>query len=141
MIDETPFGTIDRYAQTDRYDNPVSLITLTDGKTFRMVHHHKGWRKRMRATIYAGRGKFVRVDEFDPDSDMEVHHLTVAGYRVEWGDGDFLGASSRQDGPNLNAEIYEHCAHDESDDALLFILSRIADNDALWEHKEVAKAA
>lgn len=128
-----PIGLIEWETTMDKYNNPVSLITMAHGSKFRMVHFAtKSPNKR--ANIYAGRGKFVRVTYNEPQSDTVATEINVAGYAVSWGDGENLGAESNPSGPDLTKEL-KTIQEDDFDAVILLVLSRIEYLDNMWEIK------
>ncbi len=138
-----PPGLIEERADRDRYDNEVSLITLADGRKYRMVHHDPANKPRQRATIYAGRGVFVRVKSHTPDRDTIPHAITVAGYETQWGDGDNLGAwaaDGMEPVPGV-LDALRQIEHDNFDLAIVTVLAAIADVPEAWERREPSRFA
>lgn len=133
--------SVARRVEKDRFDNDVSLITLADGTRFRMVHHKPARHSRQHATIYAGRGKFVKVKYFIPDNDCMATSIDIAGYGMSWGDGDPLGSASNPEGPDLKDQL-EAIREDDFDAVIILVLTAIKSLDEIWEHREVpAKVA
>ena len=132
-------GRIDWHVEKDRYDNKVSLVRLPGRAPFRMVHHPTKSPLRDRATIYAGKGKFVRMRSFAPTDDCKATTIEIAGYTMSWGDGDPLNPQCNPDGPNLRDQLY--AIHDNFDAVILLVLAAIKDIEDLWERKEVRAAA
>ena len=132
---------IDRKVEKDRYDNEVSLIHLPGPRPpFRMVHHKTKSPLRDRATIYAGKGKFVTMRAFSPTNDCVATSIEVAGYTMYWGDGDPLDPTCNPAGPNLHDRL--RAIHDDNFEAvIILVLDAIKDIDAMWERKEVRAAA
>lgn len=130
----TDGASIDWRAQKDRYDNDVSLIKWGCGWSFRMVHHTPMERARQRATIYAKDKKFVRVEMFAPNDDCMSTFITIAGYRMEWGDGDPGTAENNPLGRDLKSALEQIC-EDDFDLVILTVLGNIKCHDALWETK------
>jgi hypothetical protein len=131
-----PHGLIFERSEKDKYDNDVSIIQLADGTKFRMVHHSKNFHRRQRATVYADRGKFIKVEAFAPDDDCMATWISVAGYRVEWGDGDNLGVVNPEGFPDLSSQLRQ--IHEDNMGAVLvFVLSSIEHVEECWLRKEV----
>lgn len=123
-------------AETDKYHNEVSIITLPDCK-YRMVHHTVRGKWRQKGTIYAGRGVSIRFKEYHSDRDIEVHSLQVGGFSVGWGDGDNLGVECVY--PGDHSEMIERLREIRNDESERFTIEVLCyvDQKGLWDIKEV----
>lgn len=124
--------------EQDRFGNDVSLIEVEAHghiHKFRMVHHTPRGSWRQTATIYAGRGVYVKYKTCTYDNPCRPSVLECAGYSQHWGDGESMGAFSNPAGPNLNRKL--DALHDDYEKALCLILSEIAGNDDVWLRKEI----
>lgn len=131
---------INHRAQTDHYGNDVSLIHLPPLEIgFRMVHHTKPGSPLQKATIYAGRGKFVRYSAYSSDNPCSAEWIKVGGYEAEWGDGDLLAVRQNPKG----AAIPEADVRDINGNFSAFMLLALSAVHAadLWEVREVAAPA
>lgn len=126
--------------QKDNWDNEVSIILLPNGRRLRMVRHapKKPWHRTVRSTIYRGRGSFVRVVSTAGRNDCCYDELSVAGYKMLWGDGELGPFTNAEKGPDLEQIVTSTCWHQDQENAILTVLGAIIDVDEVWETKEVA---
>lgn len=129
-----PIGFIQAYAEKDRYDNDVSIIHMCHGVKYRMVHHNKRFHKSQRATIYAGRGKFVKVQYTNYGNDCMEDHYEVAGYKWSVGDGEVGSVFSPNHLQNLDQLMWD--IGDNWEICMINILANIENDNKAWQYKE-----
>lgn len=127
-------ANIDHRVEKDKYGNEVSIITLADGRTYRMVHYTPRGRYTQNATIYAGRGKFMRLHTHYTDNDCQVNSFRLGDYRISWGDGDPVAVASVGDVPNLDDLLYT--LREDDDNAIIAILTAVGENNAVWSYRD-----
>lgn len=136
-----PEGMIEERIEKDRYENDVSIISMCTGEKYRMVHHspeNKWWRQT--ATIYGGRGKFVKVEYKETESDLQTNTLTVAGIKFEWGDGDCFFPSNLPEKftESDRAAIRDICGLPEGfHDLVIIKMMQLVERCDLWQFKDV----
>lgn len=135
-------GIIDWKAEIDKYANHVSIITLPDGMRYRMVHHRSTGTYE-RATIYAGRNKFLRYTYRETQSDRDTNNIELGKFSMAWGDGDPGWVEVDPTLPESAAatlrSILGHI-NENGDEQALFILNVLmhaANFDSIWQSKEV----
>jgi hypothetical protein len=111
--------------QTDKYGNQVSIITLENTKSYRMVSHSKPHHESKRYTIYAGRNKFVRAKIFTP-TDQKAVSCEIAGYGVQWGNTSAI-AENCPGGPDLKNKLARTTNPDETIIAVINAIQTLPD--------------
>jgi hypothetical protein len=90
-IDMGIFEPAEFTRNVDKYENPISKIMFPDF-FYNMVHHPMKHYTRQSANIYKERDCFVRVNAYRPESDIQMHEITVltplGDFNTGWGDGD-----------------------------------------------------
>jgi hypothetical protein len=134
-------GEIDERVEKDKWDNDVSLITLASGAKYRMVHHSpkdKWWRQR--ATIYAGRGVFIRFEYTTSSNDCVAETCEAGGYKMWWGDGEpgDVIKSDKPGAPDLKETLGKiHASGSHFEEMLLVVLTAVDGKPDLWDKKDV----
>ncbi|QIG70211.1 hypothetical protein EVB87_111 [Rhizobium phage RHph_N28_1] len=127
-----PNVMIEVRSEKDRYDNDVSMIRFPDGTYYRMVHRSPEDRPIHTATIYGGRGKFVRFKSWFNTHTKHYTGCEVAGYNVRWyDDGRTELMYSPEDGPDLRAQL-EQIKEGFLDVMIGVVMTQVAYHD-LWQ--------
>jgi len=138
-----PIGFIEHRVEKDNYQNDVSLIRMCGGRTFRMVHFMPNHKFRQSANIYAGRGKFVKVNWFCSERPTDTTWIKFfygqeKELHFEWGDGDLLLCEIPDDLPkHISESLREFTKHEpQFSDLIVHLLSHLENEDSLWRRKE-----
>jgi hypothetical protein len=134
ISNDTTIAQIEWDKEKDRYDNVVSIITLGNGKVFRMVCFSKQFHPKQRYAIYAGRNKFIKCKTYSPNNDCMEIECEIAGYSVMWGDGDNIGVQCPPLGPDLSEKLGK-IVDDDFDEVIITVIDAIQNIPNMWESK------
>jgi len=86
------FGKIEENVETDTHNNPVSIIRMDDGMTYRLVQFPSREDNVIRKAVYAIGGKYVSVSisSFNKDEAGERIRITavrVGPFEITWQKG------------------------------------------------------
>lgn len=127
-------GYIEARIEKDRFSNDVSIVHLANGRKFRLVHHSAPHQFRQKSTVYAAKGKFVTLSSYFSDNDIQSHVFEIAGYQVQWGDGDVFYAKSPEGAPDLTDRLYK-ISDDNEEAVILEVLTAIENLPECWKFK------
>lgn len=130
------FVAIKPRIEKDKYSNDVTIISVP-GFYYRMVHNSAESLVVQRATIFAGRLKFLTFRSFKSNRDGDMHTAELGGYKICWDGDDNVGVVQDIHGPIL-PEL--RCIR-EGNEALFVatIIDNITRESSLWRCKQVKR--
>lgn len=93
------YGYVEIDAEKDRYDNPVSLISMTNGYSYRMVSFPRKNLNVRQYAVYQAPGVYLRVEHRIGNGQQ---FLQIGGFSLSWDDAGNLLDTAMPEG--LTAE-------------------------------------